>query len=118
MKDGFAPTDQVFSPGGPVAVTLHANETVPAGMVWVPETPSTAVVPSIVLPGFWIDRFEISNRQFQEFVSAGGYQKREYWKEPFVKAGRSLSWDDAMVDLHDLTGRLGPANWSLSAYPE
>jgi dienelactone hydrolase len=118
VKDGFAPTDQVFSPGAPVAVTLHANGTVPAGMVWVPETPSTAVLPSIALPSFWIDRFEISNRQFHEFVRAGGYQTRKYWKEPFVKAGRSLSWDEAMADFHDLTGRAGPANWSLSAYPE
>jgi dienelactone hydrolase len=118
MKEGFAQVDQVFSPDPSIAVTLHANGTVPEGMVWVPETAVTATLPAISLPGFWIDRYEISNRRFQEFVRAGGYQKREYWKESFLKDGHPLSWDEAMSYLRDLTGRPGPANWSLSAFPE
>ena len=99
-------------------MTLHPNGTVPQGMVWVPGTPQTEILPSVSLPGFWIDRYEVTNRQFQEFVHAGGYRKKEYWKEPFVKDGHSLSWEQAMSEFHDLTGRPGPANWSLGAYPE
>ena len=73
---------------------------------------------SVSLPGFWIDRYEVTNSQFQEFVDGGGYRKQEYWKEPFVKDGRRLSWEQAMAVFHDLTGRPGPANWSLGTYPE
>ena len=40
------------------------------------------------LPAFEIDRFEVTNRQYQEFVDQGGYRKREYWKEKFVKDGK------------------------------
>jgi dienelactone hydrolase len=118
VKEGFATTDQVFALGTTVAVTLHPNGTVPQGMVWVPATPQTEILPAVALPGFWIDRYEITNRAFHEFVRAGGYGKKEYWKEAFVKDGRSLSWEQAMAEFHDLTARPGPANWSLGTYPE
>ena len=117
VKDGFAVADQVFV-GTTVSVALHPNGTVPAGMVWVPATQATQTLPSVSLPGFWIDRFEVTNRQFLEFVNAGGYRKREYWTEPFVKDGHSISWEQAMSEFHDLTGRAGPANWSLGTYPD
>jgi formylglycine-generating enzyme required for sulfatase activity len=35
---------------------------------------------------YWLDRFEVTNRQFKEFVDQGGYGQREYWREPFVEA--------------------------------
>jgi dienelactone hydrolase len=103
---------------GPVAVALHANGTMPQGMVWVPATQATQILPAVSLPGFWIDRYEVTNRLFLEFVNAGGYRKQEYWKQPFVKDGRSLSWEQAMAEFHDLTARPGPANWSLGTYAE
>src|SRR5262245_51363718 len=118
IKDGFVPADHVFGATREVNVTLHPNGTVPLGMVWVPPTPTTEIQPSISLPGFWMDRYEVTSRQFKEFVDAGGYRKPEYWKEPFLKEGHPLSWDPAMLEFHDLTGRPGPANWSLGAYPE
>jgi formylglycine-generating enzyme required for sulfatase activity/dienelactone hydrolase len=120
IKEGFAPADQVFasakSAPDAVVVTLHAKGTVPLGMVWVP--PAKSPLRSLMLPGFWIDRFEITNQQFLEFVKAGGYQKPGYWKEPFFKEGRPLSWEQAMSEFRDLTGRNGPANWNLGTFPE
>jgi dienelactone hydrolase len=118
VKEGFAPTDQVFGGDKTISVSLHADGTVPQGMVWVPGTATTAILPTVSLPGFWIDRYEVTNREFQDFVHAGGYLKKEYWKEPFVKGGRALSWEQALAEFRDLTARPGPANWSLGAYPE
>jgi formylglycine-generating enzyme required for sulfatase activity/dienelactone hydrolase len=120
IKEGFAPADQVFSgEGATVTVTLHESGTVPQGMVWVPPGPYVHfVVPRASVPGFWIDRFEVTNRQFADFVNAGGYTKKEYWKPPFVKDGRPVAWEEAMLVFHDLTARAGPANWSLGTYPE
>jgi iron(II)-dependent oxidoreductase len=34
------------------------------------------------LPSYWIDKYEVTNRQFAEFIEAGGYDKREYWTGP------------------------------------
>ena len=45
-----------------------------------------------VLPPFFIDRFEVTNREYQEFVDKGGYETPAYWKHPFVRDGREVPW--------------------------
>ena len=70
------------------------------------------------LPSFYIDRFEVTNRDYQRFVDAGGYQRRDYWREPFVEGGRELAWEDAMRRLRDSAGRAGPSTWTAGHYPE
>ena len=67
---------------------------------------------------FYIDRFEVTNRQFKEFVDRGGYQKREFWKNPFVKDGKALSWEETMAGFVDQTGRSGPSTWQAGAFPQ
>src|SRR5207247_1698778 len=39
-------------------------------------------------------------------------------KEPFGKAGKTLSWEEAMAEFKDSTGRPGPSTWELGSYPE
>jgi formylglycine-generating enzyme required for sulfatase activity len=58
---------------------------------------------------YFIDRHEVTNRQFKQFVDQGGYQKREYWKTPFVRVGKPVSWEEAMAEFRDTTGRPGPS---------
>lgn len=69
------------------------------------------------LPAFDVDRFEVTNLQYQQFIDQGGYQKREYWKEKFVKDGQELTWDQAMGAFRDPTGRPGPSTWEAGHYP-
>lgn len=90
-------------------------------MVWVPGVKRNAAFPAVApadAPEFWLDKYEVTNRQFKEFVDQGGYQKREYWKQPFIKAGQTLTWEEAMAEFRDATGRPGPATWELGNYPE
>jgi formylglycine-generating enzyme required for sulfatase activity len=68
------------------------------------------------LPAYWIDTFEVTNRQYKDFVDKGGYQNREYWREPLESRGRTLSWDEAMAVFVDATGRPGPSTWELGRY--
>ena len=70
------------------------------------------------LPAFFVDRFEVTNRQYQEFVDKGGYTSPDYWKLAFVRDGRVLTWTDAMQLLRDQTGRFGPSTWEAGHYPE
>ncbi len=72
----------------------------------------------VQLPDYWMDRYEVTNKQFKKFVDSGGYQKREYWKHPFLKDGRVISWDEAMAEFRDATGRPGPSTWELGDYPK
>jgi formylglycine-generating enzyme required for sulfatase activity len=73
--------------------------------------------PSAVLDDFLIDRYEVTNREFKEFVDAHGYQRPEYWVEPFVDAGGTLTRDEAMRRFVDAAGRPGPATWEAGEYP-
>ena len=70
------------------------------------------------IPRFFIDRTEVTNRAFQEFVAAGGYERRELWPERFEIDGREVPWDEARRSFVDTTGRFAPAGWELGEYPE
>jgi cephalosporin-C deacetylase-like acetyl esterase len=67
---------------------------------------------------FYIDRYEVTNRQYKKFIDSGGYRNREYWKHEFIKDGRILTWEEAMAEFVDQTGRLGPATWQAGDYPD
>ncbi len=67
---------------------------------------------------YLIDRCEVTNRQFQEFVDGGGYASQRFWKQPFAKGDSSLSWEDAMAEFVDSTGNPGPAGWKSGRFPE
>ncbi len=70
------------------------------------------------LEHFYVDRHEVTNRQFKEFVDGGGYRNREYWTHEFVEDGTVLSWEQAMARFVDQTERPGPATWQAGSYPE
>ena len=72
----------------------------------------------VELGSYYLDRYEVTNRQFKAFVDDGGYAKPEYWRQPFVKNGKVLSWEEAQAELRDATGRPGPSTWSLGSYPD
>jgi DNA-binding winged helix-turn-helix (wHTH) protein/dienelactone hydrolase len=70
------------------------------------------------VPAFAIDRDEVTNRAFKEFIDAGGYDAPSYWQDlRFDADGRQLSWPEARARFVDTTGRPGPAGWQLSTYP-
>src|SRR5581483_5883988 len=70
------------------------------------------------LPAFYIDRFEVTNQQYQKFVDQGGYEKNQYWPHTFVQNGHEVSWQQAMSLFRDATGRPGPSTWTAGHYPE
>src|SRR6185295_9818687 len=120
VKKGFAPVEHAYFAldSATIAMTLNVEREVPPGMVWVPAGAATAPAPPADLPGYWIDTYEVSNRQFKAFVDGGGYTKKDYWKHPFIKDGRERSWQQAVEEFRDATRRPGPAGWQLGTYPD
>lgn len=117
-------------------IKLFRTELVPEGMVFVPGGRYRVVGASRVmtepadLDDYWIDRCEVTNREFKEFVDAGGYKTREFWAETFLDQRprndsevsteelQELNWEEALQNFKDLTGFPGPAGWSNQSYPE
>jgi formylglycine-generating enzyme required for sulfatase activity/dienelactone hydrolase len=103
-------TERFAMSPGRVAWRLDPEGSVPPGMVRVKGADG--------LPDFFIDRDEVTNREFKAFVDSGGYRDPRYWKQPFQADGRSLSFSEALARLVDRTGRPGPATWEAGDYPE
>ena len=91
---------------------LFITGTIPSGMVHVAEYNNDTT------SNYFIDKFEVTNRQFKEFINSGGYQKEEYWKYPFIKDKKALNLEEARALMVDKTGRLGPSTWQAGDYPE
>ena len=114
----------VLPPPIVVNQNLFAQGAIPDGMVFVPGGDyrlvnwSRPTETRVKLNDFFIDRYEVSNRDFQEFIATGGYLKKQYWEHPFVKDGKTLTWEEAMKVLIDRTDLPGPRGWSGQTFPE
>jgi eukaryotic-like serine/threonine-protein kinase len=70
------------------------------------------------LPAYYVDRYEVTNAEYQKFVDSGGYGNPKYWPAEFEKDGRTWTWSQGMQQFRDSTGRPGPATWAGGHYPE
>ena len=105
-----------------MVVRLDTKGSVPPGMVAVDGgrylVPLTGYpIDDVTLEPYFIDRTEVTNAAFKEFVDAGGYQRQEYWQHAFRRGGRTLTWEEAMTQLVDATGRPGPATLGSRQLP-
>ncbi len=91
---------------------LDPKGKLPPNMVRVPSTQTAAEK----LDDFFVDRYEVTNQRYKEFVDSGGYRDPKYWKHTFLKDGRSLSWEEAVAQFLDQTGRPGPSTWQAGDY--
>ena len=91
----------------------------PASMVRVPgATFQFRSAAPVELADYWLDKYEVTNRQFNDFIGKGGYQNRANWKHEFIRNGRRLSWQEALGEFKDTTGRIAPSTWELGSYPD
>ena len=95
-------------------VKLDPVDELPEGMVRIPGFTRDLVEYS----DFFMNRFEVTNREFQEFAASGGYETEELWAEPFIRDGEELAWRDAVAGFVDKTGRPGPGDWAGGVYPD
>ena len=120
---GYRTLDLVGIPFRDSAITLDRDSALPPEMVRIAGGaldvffPGFQHVNPIALRDYLMDRFEVTNREFQRFVDGGGYRRRELWDYPFVKDGRVIPWEDAMARMIDRTGRPGPSTWEAGDNP-
>ena len=111
-----------FNPAPKIApVELQPVGSIPPGMVYVSPGSHIPVagdgISEVNLRPFYIDKNEVSNKLFKEFIDAGGYEKREFWKNmEIVREGVSLTFEEAKKYMVDSTGLIGPAGWEVGTY--
>ena len=87
---------------------LFREDEIPPGMVWIDGgSVEFGAAEPVALDEFWIDTYEVTNREYKAFVDDGGYREDRFWLEGVDRG--------AFVDT---TGRPGPAGWTLGSYPE
>ena len=125
-KAGFSTAENVSGATQQLTFTLDESGSAPPGMVHatVGDAPYQMLIPgldhlpAVKLRDFWIDRTEVTNREFKAFVDAGGYRNAAFWQHAFVKDRHSLTFEQAIAQFTDSTGRPGPATWELGSFPE
>ena len=68
MPASAVPDRMVFVPGGDYRLVAWGRP--------------TSIRPR--LTDYLIDKYEVSNQDYREFITAGGYVKKAYWRHPFV----------------------------------
>ena len=79
---------------------------VPYGIVPVLQGDGTYAPTEV--PAFYLDRNAVTNRQFQKFVRAGGYDALEIWPREV--------WP-GLMRFTDRSGQPGPRDWEHGRYP-
>jgi formylglycine-generating enzyme required for sulfatase activity/pimeloyl-ACP methyl ester carboxylesterase len=155
-KDGYAGLERSVtglllriggseSPSRPISLEAKLIETskAPSRMAFVPggdyrlTTWSRPTDKSVRLADYFIDKYEVTNREYKEFISAGGYLKREFWRHLISAASgsgrgsvrrrvggvtlataRGIEWEEAVREFKDRTGLPGPRSWVNQDFPE
>ena len=116
---GTVEAASIILPNVKLNFTLDASKNNPVDMVRVPGgTFQFRSAAPVELESYWLDKYEVTNRQFKEFMERGGYQNRANWKHEFTQNGRRRSWEEAIAEFRDSTGRPAPSTWELGSYPE
>ena len=105
--------------------TLDRPQDVPEGMVRASAGgepfqmfyPGLDHLPPVKLDDYWVDRHEVSNKEYKRFVDAGGYRRSDLWPAAFVENGRTMRQADVLRQFVDGTGRPGPSTWESGSYP-
>ncbi len=120
---GYRTLELIGLPFEDSVIRLDPDSAIPPGMVRVGGGSVAAQYPGfenaepIRLADYLMDRFEVTNHEYQRFVDSGGYRRREFWQEPVAVDGRTIPWEQAMAVMTDRTGRIGPSTWEAGRYP-
>ena len=122
-KDGQTLAERAAPVAPKMEIIIPAKGSVPEGMVQVTGRGRLNLIGlehlvTVDTPTFYIDKYETTNREFKQFIAAGGYTNPAFWKETFFEQGRELARAEAMARFVDRSGQPGPAGWTNGTFPD
>ena len=112
----------LLGPGPERFVKLDSTGVLPENMIRVPSRNIQMILlgfesqPEKMVGEFLIDRYEVTNKEYKEFIDGGGYDDLRYWTFPIYNNGVEISREAAMKSFVDKTGIRGPAQWEVGNY--
>lgn len=97
--------EMALVPTGEVGLDLADFENSPAPTVSPGEAGAELV---IRVDSLYMDRYPVTNEQYQAFVDAGGYEQSSLWQPEILPA---------VLDFVDKSGQPGPRHWENGRYP-
>jgi len=96
----------------PTSPVDHCSVEIPAGAVTIGLSRDSDLfgwdneygVHTVEVPAFSIDRYKVTNRQYLEFINAGGYETRAFWSDGENSNSEDWNWKTAQGISH-------PAFW-------
>ncbi|MFP3949290.1 MAG: formylglycine-generating enzyme family protein, partial [Longimicrobiales bacterium] len=103
-------------------VPMFPVDSIPEQMVFVPGGAYSVVSRNVQgllanVDDYFLDRFEVTNDDFAEFVREGGYRDREHWTA-LLGDPTAPEADEALRGFVDRTGLPGPRQWQGQSVPD
>ena len=71
---------------------------------------------NLLIKPFYMDRYEVSNKEFKEFVDSNGYYREEFWPTKLMHNGTEISFNDVKTSFVDKSNFPSPKNWVQGTY--
>ncbi|MDP6133685.1 MAG: SUMF1/EgtB/PvdO family nonheme iron enzyme [Candidatus Marinimicrobia bacterium] len=116
-KDGYPSVERLVNVRNSFSISFNKGEVSTGEMIFIENKETklrTAGLDHLnneKVGDYYIDKFEVTNREFAEFVNKGGYDDDALWKFDQLKN------KDRKKLFVDKTGFPGPSEWELGDYP-
>ncbi len=91
---------------------LQPESGVPSGMVMV----SGASMPYGDIPDFYIDRYEVTNQKYADFINQGGYDNQQFWSAMINTMSNPDQWKEVVSTFTDSSEIKGPSTWKNGTF--
>ena len=71
---------------------------------------------NLLIKPFYMDKYEVSNKEYKEFVDYGGYYKKEFWPTHLMHNEKKINFSDVKTSFVDQTNFPSPKGWVEGTY--
>lgn len=71
---------------------------------------------NLLIKPFYMDKYEVSNKDYKEFVDANGYYREEFWPIDIMYEGEPISFNDVKTTFVDKANFPSPKDWYQGTY--
>jgi hypothetical protein len=75
-------------------------------------------LPAIDIGPYSMSKYEVTNKEYKEFIDNGGYINSDYWDFPYKLENEELTFETTIKTFVDNFDQQGPAGWSYGNYLE